>query len=351
MKNEKFIKRFNLALTGVLLTVFWLLAPMHSDAQQTGLTWGPFYKTDGTPITNAYSIYAWPLQNQWVQIGTNVVWEGQIFTNVPSSNGYFTNLLWPGFYAVKVPALGNNVFFFANIPTSTGFQIPIADCITNAVQFLTQSSSYSMVTNWLGFAPTTNTLAGIIGALGYQPQPGSASLTNLSAGTTIYLTNNGVISAFNYTNGVLQIYNPANGLSVLVSNFNLTISSNGVPWGNVSAGTLSGVMTTQDFTGDGTNYGGTNLTLSAIVAPGTAVKFTYDAKGRTTGTNVLTLADLPSPTNGYVLQSNVGWPPPNIPTYTGALTNYWIGSSNGYACLVWTNNGSGTLGIYFLPTP
>ena len=302
------------SFAAILLCVF---APLReASGQLTGLSWGPLYLTSGQPITNQYSVQAWPPSQQWVVIGTNLVWEGAIYTNqpnimanqlTPGPAGYFTNQLYPGFYAVKVPALGNSVLFYLNVP-SASLQLPISSCATNVPVFIVNASGFTYITGLLGYVPPTNSLFGITQALQYTPQPASTALTNLTAGTTICVTNQGVVT-FIASDGSFWRSNQVTGQWVYSSS-NLVQSIDGVtqptnpfyayaPTNVLSFSATNELSPTNlpPFQGDVSAPGRSNTLTLISVAPGNAAgasaKISYDAKGRIIGTNSLTMADLP----------------------------------------------------------
>ncbi|MGH8023108.1 MAG: hypothetical protein ACRED1_05985, partial [Limisphaerales bacterium] len=127
----------------------------------TGIAAGPFLDSTGQPITNQVLMYAWPVVSQWALVGTNIVWEAAVVTNqpnimanqiVPGPAGYFTNELFPGNYAVKVPALGPQVFFYAAVPSSPA-QVPLSSCVTDVPVFFLESSAWDYATNLFGGEP------------------------------------------------------------------------------------------------------------------------------------------------------------------------------------------------------
>jgi hypothetical protein len=317
-------------VAATLLAMIWILGGTHANGQsatKTGFT-ALFVNPDGTAMTNQVLFYPWPLPTfQFFVVGTNIVNGNYVVTNqpnitpnqiIPGAAGYFTNAILPGQYVVKIPALGNTAWAYAQIPAVApgAVQIPLSSCISNAPAFYVDASNYSYFTNLFGAVPATNSFAGIVNPLGYIPQPSSGPLTNLASGTTISLTNGVYIEwldslgqywqsntathqwfsisnetvwydGFQQPTNFVDAFDPTNSANIALTNAMLFAKSN-----------ILSSSQTAGLGGDGTNApGGTNFTL-ALVAPasagGTATKITYNAKGLVTGTNVLSMSDLPA---------------------------------------------------------
>lgn len=266
----------------------------------------PFYlqllnATNG-PMTGQVTIQGWPQSSWWSMYGTNAIYTGFIITNTPNGSGFFSNWLYPGTYRVQIPTL--NTIFYVNIPDTTNYEnLMMYGVAVPATE--TALNSYGLVTNLLGFGPATNSFPMLVAAMGYTPMPASAALTNLAEGGTISVTNQGVISEFDAFGDFLR--------SNTVTGNWFFQDSNGVSYYD---GVLQPTNTTQLTNGQG----GLSFPVMSF-------------------------------TSGQILETNAVWPPTNIPPYTGVYTNYWHGNSNGIPCLVWTNNGSSTIGIYYTPVP
>jgi hypothetical protein len=116
-----------------------------------------FYNADGTPQTNVITGQAYPAANTWTVVGTNMFYGLQTITLTPTTNGYVSNAVSPNGYRFQIASL--NTTFYANIPNTTNV-LPLATYVTNVpVISGTYLNGYSLVTNWTGFAPATNSPA------------------------------------------------------------------------------------------------------------------------------------------------------------------------------------------------
>jgi hypothetical protein len=138
-----------------------------------------FYNADGTAQTNRVTMEAWPrATNAWTVYGTNIIWGSQPITLNPDTNGYGTNYAFPNTYRLYVSNLNSS--FFISLP-DTSNQIALGSCLIAAPQVAGPLGFYALVTNWLGFAPATNNLAGIVASLGYTPLTNTyAAVTNVA---------------------------------------------------------------------------------------------------------------------------------------------------------------------------
>jgi hypothetical protein len=152
-----------------------------------------FFNSDGTPQTNRISMEAWPRStNQWTVYGTNIIYGSKVITLDPDATGYGTNYAFPNTYRLFMSNLNSG--FFISLPDTTN-QIALGTCLTDAPQVAGPIGFYGMVTNWLGFAPPTNSVASISNllnfaslrsALAFQPVTNDlASLTNLLTSTAL----------------------------------------------------------------------------------------------------------------------------------------------------------------------
>ena len=137
-----------------------------------------FYNADGSAQTNVITMTAWPpATNTWTVYGTNIVYGGVTLTLTPNASGFGTNHAYPNTYRLFITNLNSG--FFISLPDTTN-QVALGTCLTAAPQVAGPVGFYGMVTNWLGFAPSTNNNAGIVAALGFAPATNSlANLTNL----------------------------------------------------------------------------------------------------------------------------------------------------------------------------
>lgn len=150
-----------------------------------------FYNSDGTAQTNPVTMTAWPPStNTWTVYGTNIIYGGNIITLTPNTSGYGTNHAYPGAYLLFNSNLNSG--FYATLPDTTNV-VALGMYLTSAPQTAGPVGFYGMITNLLGFAPASNNLAGIRGALGYTPP------TNTYAGLTNAL---GLVPASNYLAGI-----------------------------------------------------------------------------------------------------------------------------------------------------
>jgi len=152
----------NISLLLLVLTLgfgLWTL-----DSQATAF-YGQFYNANGTAITNAGTLTAYPQQNTWTVYGTNVIFGGGTINLTPNAGGYFTNWCYPNGYRLTFAGITGSLY--VQIPDTTNF-ISLAQCVTNAPTYGgTPLNSYGLVTNWLGFAPAPATLPGITNSLGF----------------------------------------------------------------------------------------------------------------------------------------------------------------------------------------
>lgn len=136
-----------------------------------------FYNSDGTPQTNAITMVAYPAQNTWIVVGTNLYYGGSNLTLQPTTNGYVSNAVSPGGY--RLTFANTTLPLYVNILNTTNV-LPLSTYVTNAPVIAgSYLSAYGVLTNMLGYAPATNTALGVKAALGYTPPTNSlASLTN-----------------------------------------------------------------------------------------------------------------------------------------------------------------------------
>ena len=160
-----------------------------------------FKNTDGTALTNAYQMQAWPPVNTWIVYGTNVVYGGQIVTNTPNSSGYISNSTYPNTFRIYFPDLDSG--FYVVIPDTTNFLSLSVYTTNTAVTSGTYLGGYGLVTNWLNFPPATNTFNGITNALHYFPATNNPA-TNIViyiSGITTFTNASGAVTNITYTLG------------------------------------------------------------------------------------------------------------------------------------------------------
>jgi len=162
----------------------------------------PFYfyslYSDGTPNTNRILMSAWPSARNITAYGTNIVYGGAVTTLTPDTNGYVTNWVLPNLYRFQITNVG--VAFLADIPDTTTNN-SLALYVTNIARYTGDlTSNYQLVTNWLTFAPATNSNAGIVSALAYTPATNSNPGIVAALGYTPATNNNaGIVAALGFT--------------------------------------------------------------------------------------------------------------------------------------------------------
>lgn len=170
------------------------------------------YARFGVAQTNIVTMQVWPPQNYWTAYGTNLVYGGDIITNVPNAGGFFSNAVYPNTYRVYVPAL--NSAFFVVIPDTTNY-LSLTTYATNVAPTQNPLSTFGIITNLLGYAPVQPTTAAVISALGYTPVSNTyAALTNVAGfviatntpglNTNLQFTALGVTNTAYITNGILK---------------------------------------------------------------------------------------------------------------------------------------------------
>lgn len=252
-----------------------------------------FYNSDGTAQTNPITMTAWPpATNTWTVYGTNIVYGAQNITLTPNASGYGTNYAYPNTYRLFVSNLNSG--FFIALPDTTN-QISLGSCLIAAPQTAGPLGLYGMITNWLGYAPATNSNLGIRGALGYVP------LTNTLAGIT------NVLGYIPLTNTYAAITNTAgfvpatNGLAALTNTLTDAALA-GIHGYRPATNTVAGFTNVLGFTLQAMTYA--NLTNALGFKPPTnpPLALTAVLPFITPGsiTNQLYI------TNGYVTKTN--WP-------------------------------------------
>ncbi|HXI73450.1 MAG TPA: hypothetical protein VNN22_24165 [Verrucomicrobiae bacterium] len=232
MKNSK----LNTAAVLTLLLLA-LLSTLNSQLSTVRATpyFSAFRNTDGTPMTNAYQMQAWPPVNTWIVYGTNMVYGGRIVTNTPDATGYLSNSTYPNTFRIYFPDLDSG--FYVSIPDTTNF-LSLSVYATNTAVFAgTYLNGFGLVTNWLHFAPATNTPAGILAAEGFQPATNAAPIsysqlpftppTNTPAGMNFALgfqpaTNNPSTNVIIFISGITTFTNASGA----VTNITFTFGTN-----------------------------------------------------------------------------------------------------------------------------
>ena len=244
----------------------------------------PFYlrtlNGDGSANTNQVFVQAWPLQtNLFTTYGTNVIFGAPVYVYTPDNTGYFTNALEPNVYRVTLTNFGSGstYAFTVNLPDS-GALTPLASCVTNLPIYPGAQSMYAVLTNWLGFAPATNSSAGIL----FWLNPNGV-LTNayLSVSTNLLANHfggygTGPTVAVN-TNGA------GNGGSVAIdanasdAAFTVTVTTT-VPAANTAMFTNTygrPYATAPHITWSASSFGARLLTTNAFVTNATATSFEF----------------------------------------------------------------------------
>ena len=155
---------------------------------------------DGNANTNAVIMTPWPPNAPfYVYQVTNIVSGLSPLTNTPNSSGFFSNSVMPIVYTVRY-ANAQSVGFFANVTDTTNY-LSLATYATNTpVASARYGTMFGVVTNWLGYTPATNTLAGLLSKLGFQPATNSfGCITNLLGGTPVIATYANVVAALGFT--------------------------------------------------------------------------------------------------------------------------------------------------------
>lgn len=259
------------------------------------------YQSDGTAQTNAIQVSAWPPSDSpFVTYSTNIIYGGNTLQIVPAASGYASNWVFPGVYRFFIPAL--SVAWIAVIPDTTNF-LSVANYTTNLPNYTGLGlNSYGVVTNSLGFAPATNTTAGIEAALGYVPA------TNSNAGVVFALGFTPATNSYNGITNALHMAPATNNNSGIVFALGFTPATN----------SYGGITNSLGFGPVTNNYSGVTNALG--MAPAT---------NNTTGIN-FALGYTPKTNDGYTGQ----------PVLSGAANL----ETNGF--LVWvtykTNNVPGT---------
>jgi len=188
--------RFTIRRTRAAFFAFFLL-PFSLALATTPFSY-QFYNADGSAQTNVITMTAWPpATNTWTVYGTNIVYGGVTLTLTPNASGFGTNHAYPNTYRLFITNLNSG--FFISLPDTTN-QVALGSCLTAAPQVAGPVGFYGMVTNWLGFAPSTNNNAGIVAALGYTPATNTyAALTNILGYGPATNTSAGLIAGLGYT--------------------------------------------------------------------------------------------------------------------------------------------------------
>jgi hypothetical protein len=173
---------------------------------------------DGAPLTNAITIEAWPQTNTIVGVSTNLVASFSKTYYPTNPAGYYSNNLAPGNYRLTIYGQTRGVTFgivaastnqnlaqVAGVPAPQFMNFTLAQfsdvgsaAYSNATAFVLRS--YSGVSNAVGFVLTTNSTAGITGALGYTPATNTYAGISNSVGFKLATNSTpGIISALGYT--------------------------------------------------------------------------------------------------------------------------------------------------------
>jgi hypothetical protein len=237
-----------------------------------------FYNSDGSAQTNAMTMTAWPPStNAWTVYGTNIIWGSQTITLATDTNGYGTNHAYPNTYRIFVTNLNSG--FFVSLPDTTN-QIALGSCLTAAPQVAGPVGFFGMVTNWLGFAPSTNSNAGIVAALGYTPATNTyTALTNILGYGPATNTSAGLIAALGFqpaTNGLAALTNTLTSAAVVgVLGFQPATNSLAALTNLLTSAALVGELGFQPATNAATM---TNVSFSVIV-PGSTTNILHITNG------------------------------------------------------------------------
>ncbi|HEX4262746.1 MAG TPA: hypothetical protein VH597_00290 [Verrucomicrobiae bacterium] len=292
------------------------------------------FQSDSPALTSQIGVSYWPPSDHPFTIyGTNIIYGGNIVTITPNGSGYSSNWLYPGTYRFYFTNL--NAAFVANIPDTTNFN-SLALYVTNVLGFSGVGlNSYGVITNLLGLAPATNSVAGIEAALGYVPATnnnsgiafglGFAPATNNNPGITSALgfipatnSNSGIVVGLGFTPATNTYNGIANSLGFAPATNNFVGSTNALgymPATNSSAG----INFALGFTPTTNTYGG--ITNSLGFAPAT----------NSTAGLVATLGYIPA-TNSYSgLTNSLGFAPAtNSTTGIVAALHYTPRTNDGY---------------------
>lgn len=304
---------------GILGSIFYLLSSIFCFST-------PFYiqgfKSDSPALTNQIGVSYWPPSDHpFTLYGTNIIYGGNIVTITPNASGYASNWLYPGTYRFYFTNL--NAAFVAAIPDTTNFY-SLALYVTNIASFSGAGlGSYGVVTNLIGFPPSTNSTAGIESALGYVPA------TNSNAGIVFGL---GFAPATNSNPGINAAlgYAPAtNSNAGITSALNFAPATNSNP-GIVAAlgftpatNTYDGITNSLGFAPATNSFAGSTSALGYMPATNSnagivsALGFTPPANTYFGVTNSLGFAPATNTTAGFV--AALGYTPATN-TYSG-LTN------------------------------
>ena len=154
---------------------------------------------DGTAQTNLLTFTPYPPGQPFYVYGTNIIFGATTLTYAPNASGFVSNSLEPITYTV-VYSNSPSVGFFVKVLDTTNY-LPLTTYVTTLpVVSATYGSSFGFITNQLGYWPATNTVAGLLAALGFQPATNSfGCITNLLGGTPTINTFASVIAALGYT--------------------------------------------------------------------------------------------------------------------------------------------------------
>jgi hypothetical protein len=199
-----------------------------------------FYNSDGTAQTNPITMIAWPPStNAWTVYGTNIIWGSYEITLTPNASGFGTNHAYPNTYLCFVSNLNSG--FYAALPDTTNM-VSLGTYLTTAPQVAGPVGFYGMITNLLGFAPSTNSLAGIVAALGYTPPTNTyAGLTNAAGVVFATNSNAGIVAALGYTPATNTYAAATNLLSFIPTYDGITNKLGFGPATNTSAGLIAGL--------------------------------------------------------------------------------------------------------------
>jgi uncharacterized membrane protein YidH (DUF202 family) len=171
-----------------------------------------FQNPDGTAQTNSFTLSAYPAANVWTVVGTNLVYGNYAITFTPNSSGYISNAIAPNTYQLLFSNLNSG--FYLTIPNTTNV-VSLSACVTSVPTTGNILTGYGLVTNWLSFAPATNSSSGIIAALGYMPPTNNySSLTN--ALTFAPATNNPATNIIVYVSGLTVTTNGSGAITNIV---------------------------------------------------------------------------------------------------------------------------------------